>query len=128
MYRISNLLKTVILCITVAYAGKPVDMKTLYLNKGCSSCHGLYGEGIGDAPQLRGKPADLLAQRLKNLKNGKTRTPFGTVMITFAQSMSDTEIDNMAVWLSGLKKPKENEIKERYELDNFFDNTGDGSS
>lgn len=99
--------------------------KQLYLNNGCSSCHGLYGEGIGSAPRLQGKPAALLKERLTRLKAGKTRTPDGTVMVSFAKNLTDTQIELLSRWLSTLKKEEETQ---HYELDNFFDNTGDGSS
>jgi cytochrome c553 len=99
-------------------------MEALYLKNGCSSCHGLYAEGIGATPRLQGKPVSLLKERLKNLKEGKTRSAFGTIMISFAQALSDEQIEQMASWLSQLKKV---EPDERYELE-YYDNTGDGAS
>jgi cytochrome c553 len=107
--------------ITLVAADK---MEELYLKNGCSSCHGLYAEGIGATPRLQGKPVSLLKERLKNLKEGKTRSAFGTIMISFAQALSDEQIDQMALWLSQLKKV---EPEERYELE-YYDNTGDGAS
>jgi len=45
-------------------------------------------------------------------------------MISFAQALSDKQIDQMAYWLANLKKV---EPDERYELE-YYDNTGDGAS
>jgi len=108
------------------YAGNASGnkMEALYLKNGCSSCHGLFAEGIGATPRLQGKPEGLLKERLKNLKKGKTRSAFGTIMISFAQALSDEQIDQMAYWLANLKKV---EPDERYELE-YYDNTGDGAS
>jgi len=99
-------------------------MEQLYMKNGCNSCHGIYAEGIGAAPRLQGQREDLLIRRLNDLKKGKTRTAFGTIMISFAKSLSDEEVAEMARYLSKLKKT---EAEEKYELD-YYDNTGDGSS
>jgi len=96
----------------------------LYLKNACNSCHGMYGEGIGASPRLQGQSEAVLLRRLKNLKQGKTRTAFGNIMISFAKNLSDEEIVNMAKYLSTLKRV---EGKEIYELE-YEDNTGDGSS
>ncbi|MCF6206547.1 MAG: c-type cytochrome [Sulfurovum sp.] len=104
--------------------GEEHTMKELYMKNGCASCHGMYAEGIGATPRLQGKPESLLRERLKNLKKGKTRSAFGTIMISFARELTDKQIDQMAVWLSKLKKE---EPEERYELE-YYDNTGDGAS
>ena len=88
-------------------------MAALYMKNGCSACHGIYAEGIGTTPKLMGRRADILKERLKDLKRGKTRSAFGTVMISFAKALSDDQIDQMAQYLSELKKVPP---KETYEL------------
>ena len=100
------------------------EMEILYMKSGCSSCHGIYAEGIGATPRLQGKPESLLKERLQNLKAGKTRSAFGTIMVSFAQALSDEQIEKMAHWLAHLKKM---EPDEKYELE-YYDNTGDGAS
>jgi len=84
----------------------------------------MYGEGMGASPRLQGQKEAVLLRRLKDLQKGKTRTAFGTIMISFAQSLDENETAEMAKYLSSMKKiiPKD-----RYEMDND-DNTGDGSS
>ena len=100
------------------------DMETLYLKNACNACHGIYGEGMGATPRLQGQREDVLLRRLKDLQQGKTRSAFGTIMISFAKSLDENQTIEMAKYLSKMKKiiPKE-----RYELDSY-DNTGDGSS
>ena len=88
-------------------------MSELYMKNGCSACHGIYAEGIGVTPRLMGRRADVLKERLRDLKKGKTRSAFGTVMVSFAKGLSDEQIDQMAEYLSTLKKVPP---KETYEL------------
>ena len=100
------------------------DMELLYLKNACSSCHGIYGEGMGASPRLQGKRAEVLLRRLKDLQKGKTRSAFGTVMISFAKTLDKNQTIQMAKYLSTMKRiiPKDT-----YEMYND-DNTGDGSS
>ena len=100
------------------------DMEELYLKSACNSCHGMYGEGMGASPRLQGQRKEVLLRRLKDLQAGKTRSAFGSIMISFARSLDENQTKEMAKYLSNMKKiiPEE-----RYELDSY-DNTGDGSS
>jgi cytochrome c553 len=99
------------------------EMRVLYLQNACNSCHGNYGEGIGAAPKLQAQKEEVLLKRLKDLQNGKTRTAFGTIMVSFAKSLSPEQTVLMAKYLSQLKTIKP---KERYELE--FSREGDGGS
>jgi cytochrome c553 len=98
------------------------SMQQLYMKNGCSGCHGIYAEGIGVTPRLQGRKKEVLITRLKDLKKGKTRSAFGTIMVSFAKSLTDEQIEKMAAYLSTLKKTTP---KERYELEPDED---DGSS
>ena len=100
------------------------EMESLYLKNACNSCHGMYAEGMGASPRLQGKKEVVLLRSLKNLQKGKTKSAFGSIMISFAKTLDENQTIQMAKYLSSLKKiiPKE-----RYELD-AYDNTGDGSS
>lgn len=100
------------------------NMEAIYLQNACNSCHGMYGEGMGASPRLQGQREEVLLRRLKDLQQGKTRSAFGAIMISFAKSLDENETVEMAKYLSTLKKVIP---KERYEHDSF-DNTGDGSS
>jgi len=98
-------------------------MEELYMKNGCNSCHGIYAEGIGATPRLQGKKKEVLIRRLNDLKKGKTRTAFGTIMISFAKTLTDEQIETMASYLSTLKTEQ---TEERYDPE--YDPAGDGGS
>jgi len=99
------------------------EMRQLYLQNACNSCHGNYGEGMGASPRLQGLKEEMIFDRLKDLQQGKTRTAFGTIMISFAKSLTPEQTRLMAKYLANL----ETEIpEERYEIE--FTREGDGGS
>ena len=98
-------------------------MESLYLKNACNSCHGMYGEGMGANPRLQGVKEQTLLRRLKDLQQGKTRTSFGTVMISFAKSLDKNQTMEMAKYLSTLKTVIDDD---RY--DEEYDPAGDGGS
>ena len=98
-------------------------METLYLKNACNSCHGMYGEGMGANPRLQGVKQQTLLRRLKDLQQGKTRSAFGTVMISFAKSLDKNQTIEMAKYLSNLKTIIDDD---RY--DEEYDPAGDGGS
>ena len=104
-----------------SYASSTIEQ--IYLKNACNSCHGMYGEGMGSAPRLQGQRESVLVERLKNLQQGKTRSPFGTVMISFAKSLDKNQTVQMAKYLSTLKTVIN---KDRY--DEEYDPAGDGGS
>jgi cytochrome c553 len=114
-----------LLCVTTLYGTESSlsAIEQLYLKSGCASCHGIYGEGMGATPRLQGQRAEVLRKRLTDLKNGKTRTAFGTIMISFAKSLDEKEIEGMASYLANLKTTVN---EERYDPE--YDPTGDGGS
>jgi len=100
------------------------DISLFYMQNACNSCHGIYGEGVGTTPKLQGLPKEYLIKRFKELQEGITKTPNGAIMVSFAKSLSDQQIEELATYLSTLKTIKP---KNRYEL--YYDgNAGDGSS
>jgi len=111
---------TLILTLSI-YATE--SMEQVYLRNSCNSCHGIYGEGMGSAPRLQGQKEAVLLERLKNLQQGKTRSAFGTVMISFAQSLDENQTIQMAKYLSTLKTVIDDD---RY--DEEYDPAGDGGS
>lgn len=98
-------------------------MESVYLKNGCNSCHGMYGEGIGGSPRLQGQREVVLLRRLRDLQNGKTRTAFGTIMISFAKSLDENQTVQMAKYLSTLKTVVDDD---RYEME--YAPEGDGGS
>ena len=99
------------------------DMETLYLKNACNSCHGMYGEGMGASPRLQGVREHILLRRLKDLQQGKTRSAFGTVMISFAKSLNEEQTKEMAKYLSNLKTIVDDN---RYDIE--YEPAGDGGS
>ena len=95
----------------------------IYLKNACNSCHGIYAEGIGSSPRLQGQKESVLLKRLKALQKGKTRSPFGGIMISFAQALDENQTVEMAKYLSTLER---NDNDERY--DEEYDPNGDGNS
>jgi len=110
---------TALLCFSHANS----EMETLYLKNGCNGCHGMYGEGIGASPRLQGVREQVLLRRLKDLQRGKTRSAFGTIMISFAKALDENQTIEMAKYLSNLKTKVDDE---RYEIE--YTPAGDGGS
>ncbi len=96
----------------------------LYAQKGCNGCHGVYGEGLSSYPRIVHKPHYLLVKKLKfyRAKTG-VMNQTAQIMIPFAENLSDSEINNLSVYLS---KYKANEDAPRYELP--YETWGDGGS
>ena len=99
------------------------DAESLYLKNACNSCHGMYAEGMGASPRLQGLRENVLLQRLRDLQQGKTRTAFGSVMISFAKALDENQTIEMAKYLSTLKTTVN---EDRYEIE--YDSAGDGGS
>ncbi len=83
----------------------------------------MYGEGMGASPRLQGIREYVLLRRLKDLQNGKTRSAFGTIMISFAKALDENQTKEMAKYLSNLKT---NIDDDRYEIE--YEPAGDGGS
>lgn len=98
-------------------------MRQLYLTSACSSCHGLYGEGMGASPRLQGTREAVILRRLQSLQEGKTRTAFGTIMVSFARSLDENQTKMMAKYLANLKTTIP---EDRYDIE--YTTEGDGGS
>ena len=83
----------------------------------------MHAEGIGASPRLQGVPEHILLRRLKALQQGKPRSAFGTVMVSFAKALDENQTKEMAKYLSNLKRDMN---EERYEIE--YDSAGDGGS
>lgn len=118
-----TLKKLLILTALSLYAFADSEMEALYLKNACNSCHGMYGEGMGASPRLQGVSEDVLLRRLKDLQQGKTRSAFGTVMVSFAKALDENQTKAMARYLSNLKTKVD---EDRYDIE--YDPAGDGGS
>lgn len=72
----------------------------------CKSCHGETGKGQysinGSHPVLGGQHMIYLREQLRNWRSGERSNSPGGVMNIVAKSLSDTEIEALAHYLSGL--------------------------
>ena len=64
----------------------------------CLSCHGDLGQGIGDAPALRGLTRAAMQQKLHDYRAGKTFGAQTAVMAQAVAPLSDAEIAAASVY------------------------------
>lgn len=96
--------------------------KTLYFQKGCSNCHGSRAEGTGNYPSLANRAKGFMAYKLNTFRKGVAETPMQEMMIGFAASLSDADIDAITTFLSDYV----DEQSEKY--DPAYETWGDGGS
>lgn len=115
--------KIFLLSILLSVVYSQNAMETLYLKSSCNSCHGMYGEGMGNNPRLQGISYEILYERLSNLQKGITRSTAGAMMVSFAKSLDKNQTIEMVKYLSTLKTPTN--------VDNYdeeYQTEGDGGS
>jgi len=79
----------------------------------CATCHGADGKTptLPAYPVLAGQHADYLAHALKAYKRGQAGAPASSnirknpIMGAMASQLNDTDIANIAAWLSTLPSP-----------------------
>ncbi len=79
---------------TAALAENIVAGKQLYIDKGCSVCHGEDGEGTSIAPSLSGHNAEQTKRQV--------RTPLGTMPRSGPESISDAELEKIVDYIESL--------------------------
>lgn len=110
----TTLLKTLVCVVasaafTTAFAADAAKGADALKKNQCASCHGDGFAKSSDAsiPSLAGQHADYLVQALRQYKNGDNKNALvgraNAVMGPQAKKLSDTDIDNIAAYLSGLK-------------------------
>ena len=72
----------------------------IYASKGCIGCHGLGGNSQTNHPKLTGKTANEIRQALLDYRSGNKPNE---IMNMMAALLSDTDIENIAVYLSSQK-------------------------
>ncbi|MDX1795752.1 MAG: c-type cytochrome [Hydrogenovibrio sp.] len=68
----------------------------------CAGCHGADAHG-GVGPKLAGLPAKKVVELLHKYKNGEQMGPMTSMMAPMAAGLSDSDIENVAAYVSGLK-------------------------
>ncbi len=71
----------------------------------CAACHGPDGNAGIDPqyPRLAGQYRDYIAKALHEYKSGERKNP---IMAGFAGTLSDADIDDLAVYFSSLPQAK----------------------
>jgi len=97
--------------------------KELYNQKACYSCHGHKAEGMHRYPYLANRAKGYLSYKLKRFRAKQADNQQQEMMITFAQDLSDEDIDNLTTFFANYKDDTQ---KESY--DDSFYTEGDGGS
>jgi cytochrome c553 len=113
----------IFLTFTFASASSYDLGKKLYMEKGCYSCHGTKLEGVHEYPRLASRAKGFLTYKLKRFRNKKSDNQQQEMMIAFATSLSDADIENLTTYMTDFV---EEENAERY--DDSFQTQGDGGS
>ena len=116
---------TIIFLFTTLLSAKtPYEVgKTLYLSKGCYSCHGHKAEGMHRYPSLANRAKGYLAYKLKRFRDKISDNQQQEMMIAYAVGLSDEDIENLTTFLY---EYTEDGLEERY--DDSFETHGDGGS
>ncbi|MGB1311895.1 MAG: c-type cytochrome [Leucothrix sp.] len=71
----------------------------------CASCHGPTGSGVDSAkfPMLAGQHSKYIAAQLKAFRSGERANDMNQMMRDVAKRMSDTDIEKVAGYISGLQ-------------------------
>jgi cytochrome c553 len=96
--------------------------ESLYFGKGCNGCHGVKAEGVSGYPMLANRAKGFLVYKLKRFRSGISENQQQEMMIPFAKSLSDADIDALTTFLHEYR----DEQKEHYDME--FENWGDGGS
>jgi cytochrome c553 len=96
--------------------------KNLYFGKGCNGCHGTKAEGMTTYPALANRAKGFLAYKLKRFRSEISDKQIQEMMIPFAIGLSDTEIDQLCIFLNEYV----DEQTERYDIE--YTTEGDGGS
>jgi sulfide dehydrogenase cytochrome subunit len=93
-------LTAVVLAISASTTGLAAEPDGRTLGVTCAGCHGTDGVSHGAAPSLKGLPAPVIEQSMKDFKDDKRPA---TIMNRIAKGYTDKEIKRMAEWFASLK-------------------------
>jgi len=97
--------------------------KSTYNEKGCGGCHGTRLEGMNTYPYLANRSKGYLGFKLKRFRSRVSDNQQQELMIPFAMSLSDEEIENLTTYMY---EYVEEENTKKY--DDSFEVYGDGGS
>ncbi len=121
---IAKLLIPVFLFTSLLFADENTYLygETLYFAKGCNGCHGTKAEGLSAYPKLANRKKEDLVRKLKQFRQGISTNQQQEMMIPFAKSLSDEEIDGLGTFLSDFQDKQTELYNPAYET------WGDGGS
>lgn len=112
------------LLLSFLQAKTPYELgKTLYMQKGCYSCHGIKAEGISNYPSLANRAKGYLSYKLKRFRSKLSDNQQQEMMIAFSVDLTDEDIDNLTTFFTDFV----DEASEKKYDDNFY-REGDGGS
>lgn len=85
---------------TTMAEGDPIAGKDKFKST-CVTCHGSNAEGMV-GPKLAGQPAEDIVRKLTEYRAGKERGPMTFMMAPMAQGLTETEVHNVAAYVSSL--------------------------
>ena len=72
----------------------------IYKEKGCGGCHGVKLEGMHRYPFLANRAKGFLIYKLKRFRSRKADNQQQEMMIPFATSLSDQDIEALGVYMN----------------------------
>ena len=86
----------------VAHAESPSSEgpPTETIARNCTGCHGPDGKSPGNIPVIAGKPADDLAKKMMEFRDGKRES---TLMVRIMKGFADEDIRRLAEYFAGKK-------------------------
>ena len=86
--------------------------RDLYFQKGCANCHGTEAEGNSYYPKLANRPKNHILKKLAAFKNGEADNQKQEIMFTFARSLNEEDMQNLATYLSEFQA----DTSDKYEI------------
>lgn len=94
--------------INVATPADAADGKQLFIDKGCTACHGEDAKTPldGGYPRLAGQNADYMFEQMKDIKSGARANGLAAdTMKPILEDVSEGEMRDLADWLASLTNP-----------------------
>lgn len=100
LYALAGIALAVACTLPAARAADPVAGQKLF-QATCAACHGTNGISVAPIyPNLAGQKMEYLVAQLKAFRDGTRVNP---IMNPMAKHLSDTDIANLAAYISNLK-------------------------
>lgn len=87
--------------------------KKLYFEKGCNGCHGISAQGTSNYPPLAHRRKPFLEHKLKGYRSKQATTQLSQMMIPFALSLSDGQINALTTFFSEYNEGVSHDKSER---------------